>query len=127
VERGLPWNVSANIRWVENAEIAEVIQSYDVCLLPYVEASQSGVVAIAVGYGVPCVASPVGGLREQLETFKCGIVAESTHPRDLLRAIEELVGDRGRYRQCVLGSKDLASETSSWQSIVQLVEEGLTS
>ncbi len=53
-------------RWVPEAEIANLLAWADAVVLPYREASQSGVVGAALAAGRPVVATSVGGLAEQL-------------------------------------------------------------
>lgn len=43
-----------------------------VLVLPYLDASQSGVIPIALEYGIPIIASDTGGLKEQLNDGKIG-------------------------------------------------------
>jgi glycosyltransferase involved in cell wall biosynthesis len=55
------------LRHLSEAELDALIDSHDVMVCPYVEASQSGVLAEALSFGVPAVVTPVGGLVEQVE------------------------------------------------------------
>jgi glycosyltransferase involved in cell wall biosynthesis len=59
--------VSVENRWVPEAEIGELIGWADALVLPYREASQSGVAATALAAGRCVIATRVGGLAEQLE------------------------------------------------------------
>lgn len=53
-------------RWVPETEIGDLLAWSDALVLPYREASQSGVAAAALAAGRPVIATRVGGLREQL-------------------------------------------------------------
>ena len=44
-------------------EIENLFTSSDIIVLPYIEASQSGVIAYALGFGKPCVATRCFWLR----------------------------------------------------------------
>jgi glycosyltransferase involved in cell wall biosynthesis len=48
--------------YLPEASIARFFAGTSVAVLPYTEASQSGVASRAVGYGVPVIASRLGGL-----------------------------------------------------------------
>lgn len=61
--------------WLAEDEMARLIAGADGVVLPYREASQSGVTPIAHGFGVPVVATPVGGRAEQLRDGVDGVVA----------------------------------------------------
>jgi len=63
--RALP-GVEVDRRWIPEAELRGLIEWSDVMVLPYREASQSGVAAAAMGQGRLVVATSVGGLPEQL-------------------------------------------------------------
>jgi glycosyltransferase involved in cell wall biosynthesis len=59
-------HVSVEHRWVPEAELPGLIAWADAVVLPYREASQSGVAAAAVAQGRYVLATNVGGLPEQL-------------------------------------------------------------
>ncbi len=63
--RALPWAVVEN-RWVPESEIASLLAWADAIVLPYTEASQSGVAAAAIAAGRFVIATRVGGLSDQL-------------------------------------------------------------
>lgn len=60
-------NVAVENRWVPEEEIAELMQWADVVILPYREASQSGIAATALAFGKPILITNVGGLAEQFK------------------------------------------------------------
>lgn len=64
--RALP-GVAVENRWVPEGEIGAVIGWSDVLVLPYLEASQSGVAAAAIAAGRWVISTRVGGLVEQLQ------------------------------------------------------------
>jgi glycosyltransferase involved in cell wall biosynthesis len=64
--RALPGVVVEN-RWVPEEEVAAILAWSDALVLPYREASQSGVAAAAVAARRFVVATRVGGITEQLE------------------------------------------------------------
>ena len=58
--------VSVEQRWVSEAELPALLAWADAVVLPYQEASQSGVAALAIAAGRYVLATNVGGLPEQL-------------------------------------------------------------
>jgi glycosyltransferase involved in cell wall biosynthesis len=58
--------VTVENRWVPETEIGGLLAWSDAVILPYREASQSGVAAAALAAGKQVIATRVGGLREQL-------------------------------------------------------------
>jgi hypothetical protein len=68
--------VSVENRWVPETEIGALLGWSDALVLPYREASQSGVAAAAVAAGRPVIATRVGGLQEQLSTAPHAVLCE---------------------------------------------------
>jgi glycosyltransferase involved in cell wall biosynthesis len=86
---GLP-GVTVENRWVPEAEIADLIAWSDAVILPYREASQSGVAAAAIAARRWVVATRVGGLVEQFRNEHLAIMC-APDAIDLRRAIETLL------------------------------------
>jgi len=63
--RALP-GVTVDHRWIPESELPNLIEWSDAVILPYREASQSGVAAAAIGQSRLVIATNVGGLPEQL-------------------------------------------------------------
>ena len=73
--RALP-GVTVENRWVPEDEIGTLIAWSDVLVLPYREASRSGVVPAAIAAGRFVVSTRVGGLVEQLDGEAAGTLCE---------------------------------------------------
>jgi len=77
--------------WVAEADIPHVLGAATAVVLPYTEASQSGIVPQALALGVPVVATPVGGLPEQAREGAGAILAEAATPHALARAMARVL------------------------------------
>ena len=76
--------VAVENRWVPEDEVGPLIAWADAVVLPYREASQSGVAAVAIAAGRWVVATRVGGLAEQFRDEPLAVLCE---PRpDSIRA-----------------------------------------
>jgi len=64
VELGLKDNVVVIGDYVPNDEVAKYFSASDVVVLPYVDATQSGIVQIAYNFNRPAITTNVGGLAE---------------------------------------------------------------
>ncbi|MDR3535931.1 MAG: glycosyltransferase family 4 protein [Acetobacteraceae bacterium] len=73
--RALP-RVTVENRWVPEDEIGALLAWSDALVLPYREASQSGVAAAALAAGRQVVATRVGGLVEQLDGHVGALLCE---------------------------------------------------
>ncbi|MCI0756904.1 glycosyltransferase family 4 protein [Teichococcus vastitatis] len=82
--------VRVESRWVAEPEILTLLRDTDVVVLPYREASQSGLVSQAQAMGLPVVATPVGGLVEQVRPESGGVVAGAVTPEAFAMALASL-------------------------------------
>ena len=110
-------NVKIENRWVGEEEIPKIFQQAHICVLPYRDASQSGIVGIASDAGVPIVATPAAGLVEQLE--KAGaVIARDIDADALCDAMNELLQNPGLYSNLSEESIRYA-ESLQWDSIAE--------
>ena len=68
-------NVMLLNRFISDSEMLWMLKNALCVVLPYIEASQSGVLPIAYYYGVPVIVSDVPGLTQFVENGTTGIVA----------------------------------------------------
>jgi glycosyltransferase involved in cell wall biosynthesis len=66
-------------KWMTNEELWNLIGNSDGLVAAYEEATQSGIIAIAVNLGVPVLATNVGGLNQQLASVSNAILVENTN------------------------------------------------
>jgi glycosyltransferase involved in cell wall biosynthesis len=83
-------------RYVSDDEVSLYFSASDVVVLPYTRASQSGVAHIAMAFGLPIVASYVGGLRESLSKYKGTIFVKPKDVVALTKAIIDVYKDKRR-------------------------------
>jgi glycosyltransferase involved in cell wall biosynthesis len=84
--------------WIAEDRIAAIFDQFDVVVLPYIEASQSGIAAIAMASGLPIVATPVGGLVEQVRELETGVLAQTADAAGFAQAIRRLVLDASLHQ-----------------------------
>ncbi|WP_159079882.1 glycosyltransferase family 4 protein [Methyloceanibacter sp. wino2] len=84
-------------RWIDESEVSGILDRYDVMASPHVEASQSGVVATALGHGMPVVAMPTGGITEQIVDSETGILTKDITAMALAEAINRLATEPDLY------------------------------
>jgi|WetSurMetagenome_2_1015567.scaffolds.fasta_scaffold04705_5 glycosyltransferase involved in cell wall biosynthesis len=88
VERlGLGDAVRFENRYVANEEVEGYFVASDLVVLPYVSATQSGIVQIAVAMSRPVVVTDVGGLSEAVAPEKTGFVVPPRDPAALAGAV----------------------------------------
>ena len=110
-------NITLVQRWIEESEIPKIICSSDIVVLPYIEASQSGVVPIALCSGIPILSSRLKGLEEQLKNGELGCFYDVESFSSFERSLEELSGNEEYYSRLSKQGQDFAADELSWNSI----------
>lgn len=82
--------VTLDNRMIEDEEIPALVGRSSLMVLPYIEASQSGVLALAYGFHKPVVASRVGCLPDIVEDGKTGVLVPPGNADALADAIIRL-------------------------------------
>jgi len=112
-------------RWIDEDEIAGIFANTDLSILPYREASQSAVVATAFADGMPCIATPIPGLREQVADGVSGLIASGMSPDDLAEAVARPLRAPALYRRLSAGALHVARTTLDWQAIGDTVAHAI--
>lgn len=100
--------------FVSDEKRAELFRRACVVVLPYVEATQSGVIPVAYTYGKPVVATAVGGLPEQVEHGRTGLLVPPQNESALAEAIVSLLQDKSLRRQ--LGVQGQQKARNEWSA-----------
>ncbi|MGQ9599807.1 MAG: glycosyltransferase [Anaerolineae bacterium] len=118
---GLEGRVTVIDRYIPNEEVGIYFAAADLVVLPYTEASQSGVAQIAWGAGVPVITTSVGGLPDVIQDGATGLLVP---PGDspalaaaILRYFEE--GLSPTFRANIQAQK----ARFSWERLAALIEE----
>ena len=82
--------------YIPDLQIPELFRNAKFLVLPYVEASQSGVVSLAYTFSKPVIVSNVGSIAEYVDHRVTGLIFESRNTRQLANYIEELVESNDR-------------------------------
>ncbi len=99
--------------YVSNEMRRDLFQQSSVVVLPYIEASQSGVVPLAYTARKPVVATTVGGLPEIVEDGKTGFLVPPRDADALAQAVIRLLHDADLRRQFGLaGERKMLTESS---------------
>jgi glycosyltransferase involved in cell wall biosynthesis len=108
-------------RWVADSEVGRFFGPNQIVVLPYTSASQSGVIAIAAGFGLPVVATSTGGLPEQITHGATGLLVPPGSVGELTDAIEDLLNHpqkAARLGQAL--ARDFA-QNRNWNAIASQV------
>lgn len=86
-----PERFEVHNRWISDDERADFFQRASVVVLPYNEATQSGVVPVAFNHARPVVATRVGALVECVDHERTGLLVPPRDPVALAGAIIRLI------------------------------------
>lgn len=110
-------DITVNNVWVPEDKMEAVFTQADIIVLPYLESSQSGVIASAFAAGVPAISTPIGGLPEQITHGVNGLVAADTSPEALASEIRRLALNGNLLETLRDGALKTAQQQFSWDKI----------
>jgi glycosyltransferase involved in cell wall biosynthesis len=105
--------------YISYEEGAELLQRASVVVLPYVEASQSGVVSTAYGFKKPVVATDVGSIPEVVDDGVTGFIIPPRDPVALAKAIVRLLKDESLRRSMGENGYRKLSAELSWDGVIE--------
>lgn len=110
--------------YVKNEDVPLYFCCSDVVVLPYVSATQSGIVQIAYGLNKPVITTNVGGLPEAVEHGKTGFIVEPKSPEGLSQAILKYYheGYEIQFREGIRKRTD----TFQWDAEISSIESFLS-
>jgi glycosyltransferase involved in cell wall biosynthesis len=99
--KSLP-NVDVINRWIDDKEVGYFFEGRNVItVLPYLDATQSGVVPIAMEYGSAIIASNTGGLEEQIQDGITGLLFK-VGDSDSLYTEMKLICENNSLRETII-------------------------
>lgn len=100
-------------KWLSEEEMIEIITKSDLLLLPYLEASQSGIAARSICFLKPTIITPVGALPEQFN-YSASYITPDLTPQGLAYTIEEACSNRVKHLQIIEELKQIQKRIS-WE------------
>ena len=95
----LPAGVELRNRLISDVEALDLFRRCSLVLLPYIDATQSALIASAYYFQKPVLVSRSGALPEYVKEGETGFIVEPGHPTTLARALSTALGDSERLRQ----------------------------
>ncbi len=99
-------SVTITDKYVSDSDMSAMLQNCHIVLLPYRSATQSGLVPLATASLRPIVATPVGGLPEQVQPGISGVVASGTDPTSVALALESVINNLDGFTYATADSWD---------------------
>ena len=107
-------------RYVPNEEIDYYFSVADVVVLPYISATQSGIIQIAFGFDKPVITTNVGGLPDVVENCKTGFIVPPGDANALSTAIISYFKEEKEreFQSNIKKQRDIFS----WDKMVEMIE-----
>lgn len=110
-------------RYVSDDEVSLFFSASDILVIPYTRASQSGVAHIGMAFGMPIIASRVGGLVEGLGSYKGTFFVNAGEKNEITGKIVECIKNRKIYT--VPEDLDWNTVADKWNELyLELVQSG---
>ena len=101
-------------------EVEKYFAASDLVVLPYENATQSGIAQIAYGFDKPVLVTNVGGLPDVVTNGKTGYVVEPFNPEEIAKGVIDFF-ENNRYEQMNEAIKAEAYRFS-WEHMVENIE-----
>jgi glycosyltransferase involved in cell wall biosynthesis len=107
-------------RYIPFSEVAVFFKRAVAVVLPYTEASQSGIVAMAFAFGKPVIATDVGSLSEVVFDGKNGVLVPPRDPLKLSDAICSMLLNPQQKKRLSKGALETANTLLNWNYVAEL-------
>lgn len=110
-------NIELLDKYIPNEDIPELFKRANLIVLPYTDATQSGIVAMALKFGRPIVATDVGSIAEVVRHEYNGLLVQARNSVELAEAIEKLILDQALSKIMAINSLAMSNNEISWPVI----------
>ena len=106
-------------RFVTDEEVAKFMQRCPIVALPYLSASQSGVIPTAFAFGKAVIATNVGGIPDVIKDHETGLLIPPNDPAKLSAALIELIENPALRKKLGENGQAFANEYLGWNAIAK--------
>jgi glycosyltransferase involved in cell wall biosynthesis len=103
--------------------VAGIFSAATVVVLPYVSATQTGVIPLAYAFGRPVVATAVGGIVDVVENGVTGFLVEPCNETALADAICRILLDSALAKRMGRSAREFAESRLSWGNAARITIE----
>jgi glycosyltransferase involved in cell wall biosynthesis len=113
-------NFDIRNRFIPDEEVARLFAEADLLALPYIEASQSGILSNAIGFGLPVVATEVGELSAVIRETGMGLIVPPADSSALAEAITNIAVDHRLYDELAVKAQLATARAYPREAILAL-------
>lgn len=101
-------------KYLTDEEFDSLMSSHDYLLMPYLEATQSGIAAASIGYELPAIVTKVGAMEEQFGS--AAIYMDAITPEALTSCIDKVINNEKTHEDIQVRLR-LKKQELSWESL----------
>lgn len=116
-KNGIGGNVIANIRYIPDELVDYYYGIADIVVLPYRKIYQSGVLLMAMSYGVPVLVSDIEGMTEIVRDNVNGFVFRQGDVCHLSERLSEVLGNPARMAEVAKMGRETVKKRYGWDEI----------
>ncbi len=106
-------------KYIPVQDIALLFAKASAIVMPYLEATQSGVAALAIAAQIPLIASAVGSIPEVITTEENGLLVRPNDSLSLANAMERIICDSHLRKKLSQGAANTAQTLLNWDVIAK--------
>ncbi|MFA5015605.1 MAG: glycosyltransferase family 4 protein [Actinomycetota bacterium] len=108
-------SVTPIVQYVDNSTADRLFSAADCIVMPYRKIDQSGVLLLALSYGLPVIASNVGSFKDYIVDGRNGYIYEPNESHALINAIKKFMAKNVWERDLITAD---AYKKYSWNDII---------
>ncbi len=106
-------------KFLDTKEVGDYMSLSSIVVLPYLSATQSGVIPIAFSFGKPVIATNVGGIPDMIKDNETGLLVPPNDVKALREGLRRLITDSELRKRLGEAGKRFAEENLGWDAIAQ--------
>ncbi len=118
-EKGLQNNIDLHIGYIPDEDVAIFYRSADLVVLPYRRIYQSGVLLMAMSFGLPVIVSDLEGMTEIIQNRQNGFVFRVDNPNSLSEQLINALSDQDQLKLMSQAGQETVTQQHNWKLIGQ--------
>jgi len=112
-----------DIRYISDEEVKYYYSACDICVLPYTDVYQSGVIQLAYGYKKPVIATELPAFTQFVKENITGFLSKPGDAESLALAIEKALQSKRNLNDIGEAGYQLVRETLDWNVLAKRIVE----
>ncbi len=115
---GVQDKIIKHVRYINDNEVPLFFSAADVCVLPYKNATQSGIAGISFHFDLPVIATNVGGLGEMIENGKSGLIVNEISSEAIASTIKKFFAEKSSD---YFSKIQVYNQKHSWENLAKSI------